>query len=67
MEAREFYDKRITEEPTIGSVQLMEEYAKHILEINFCDGSPRDFERLSIEQLMEIHRKVNLCVSWVNS
>ena len=35
MEARDFYNKRITEEPTIGSVQLMEEYAKHIIEINF--------------------------------
>lgn len=34
MEARDFYDKRINEEPTIGSVQLMEEYAKHITEIN---------------------------------
>jgi len=28
MEAREFYDKRINEEPTIGSVQLMEEFAQ---------------------------------------
>jgi hypothetical protein len=27
MTAREFYDKRINEDPTIGSVQLMEEYA----------------------------------------
>ena len=35
MEARDFYDKRIKEDSTIGSVQLMEEYAKHIIEINF--------------------------------
>lgn len=45
MEAREFYNKRIKEESAIGSVQLMEEYAKHIIEINFCDGSPIDFEK----------------------
>jgi len=41
MEAREFYNKRIKEEPTIGSVQLMEEYAKHIIEINFCELLPK--------------------------
>ena len=67
MEARDFYDKRIKEEPSIGSVQLMEEYAKHIIEINFCDGSPIDFEKLSVEQLKNIHNNVNKCVDWVNS
>jgi hypothetical protein len=67
MEARDFYDKRIKEEPTIGSVQLMEEYAKHIIEINFCDGSPIDFEKLSVDQLKKIHNNVNKCVDWVNS
>lgn len=67
MKARDFYDKRIKEEPTIGSVQLMEEYAKHIIEINFCDGSPIDFEKLSVEQLRKIHSNVNKCVDWVNS
>lgn len=67
MKARDFYDKRIKEEPTIGSVQLMEEYAKHIIEINFCDGSPIDFENLSVEQLRKIHSNVNKCVDWVNS
>ena len=36
MEVREFYKKRIKEEPTIGSVQLMEEYAKHILKLIFA-------------------------------
>jgi len=30
MEARDFYNKRIKEDSTLGSVQLMEEYAKHI-------------------------------------
>ena len=67
MEARDFYEKRIKEEPTIGSVQLMEEYAKHIIEINFCDGSPIDFEKLSVDQLKKIHNNVNKCVDWVNS
>jgi hypothetical protein len=67
MEAREFYDKRINEEPTIGSVQLMEEYAKHIIEINFCDGSPIEFNKLSVEQLKTIHKNINKCVDWVNS
>jgi len=66
MEARDFYDKRIIEEPTIGSVQLMEEFAKHIIEINFCDGSPIDFEKLSVDQLKKIHNNVNKCVDWVN-
>jgi len=67
MTAKEFYNKRIKEEPTIGSVQLMEEYAKHIIEINFCDGSPIDFEKASIEQLKNIHNNVGKCVDWVNS
>lgn len=67
MEARDFYDKRIKEEPNIGIVQLMEEYAKHILEINFCDGSPIDFEKLTFDQLKKIHNNVNKCVDWVNS
>ena len=67
MEAKEFYNKRIKEEPTIGSVQLMEEYAKHIIEINFCDGSPIDFEKITVEQLKSIHGTVTKCVDWVNS
>jgi len=50
MEAREFYNKRIKEEPTIGSVQLMEEYAKHIIEINFCDGSLIDFDNMTKDE-----------------
>lgn len=67
MEARDFYNKRIKEEPTIGSVKLMEEYAKHIIEINFCDGSPIEFEKVSLEQLKRIHDNVSKCVDWVNS
>ena len=65
--AREFCHKRVREDPTICSVQLMEEYAKHIIEINFCDGSPIEFEKLSVEQLRNIHANVNKCVDWVNS
>lgn len=67
MEAIDFYNKRIKEEPTIGSVQLMEEYAKHIIEINFCDGSSDDFDKLSIDELKKIHKNINLCVDWVNA
>lgn len=66
MIAREFYDKRINEDPTIGSVQLMDEFAKHIIEINFCDGSPVDFDNLTMAQMKQIHKNINLCVDWVN-
>ena len=45
----------------------MEEYTKHIIEINFCDGSPIDFEKVSVEQLKKIHDNVSKCVDWVNS
>lgn len=67
MEAREFYNKRLEEDSTLGTIQLMEEYSKHIIEINFCDGSPMSFSKLTIEQLEKIHKNVNLCVDWVNS
>lgn len=67
MEAREFYDKRLSEDSSIGTVQLMEEYAKHIIEINFCDGSDTDFNNLTLSQLQNVHNNVNLCVNWVNS
>lgn len=67
MEARQFYDKRLNEEPTIGSVQLMEEYAKHIIEINFCDGAPLDFEDMTVAQLKNTYRNINMCVDWVNT
>ena len=67
MEARDFYDKRIKEDPSIGSVKLMEEYAKHIIEINFCDGSPIDFDELSIKDLKKVQGNINLMIDWVNS
>ena len=67
MEVKEFYNKRLNEDPTIGSVQLMEEYAKHIIEINFCDGTPSDFEKLTIDDLKKMNKNINLCIEWVNS
>lgn len=67
MEAREFYDKRLKEDYSLDSVQLMEEYAKHVIEINFCDGSPRDFDDMTTAQLKELNHNVNLCVEWVNT
>ena len=67
MDAKTFYNKRIEEDNTIGSVQLMEEYAKHIIEINFCDGSPSDFEDLTTKELKRVNQKINTLVDWVNS
>ena len=67
MEASDFYTKRTKEDPTIGSVQLMEEFAKHIIEINFCYGSPIDFKEMSVQQMEKIHTNINKCVDWVNS
>ena len=67
MEAREFYDKRINEDPEIGSVQLMDEYAKHVIEINFFDGLPTDFDEVTTGQFKKMHKNINLCVDWVNS
>lgn len=67
MQAREFYDKMLKEHSTIGSVQLMEEYAKHIIEINFCDGSPTDFDKMTVAQLKKMHGNVDKCVDCVNT
>ena len=67
MEAQDFYEKRVKENPEIETPQLMEEYAKHIIEINFCDGSPIEFNEMSIEQLKTAQRRINQCVEWANS
>ena len=40
---------------------------KFIIEINFCDGTSSDFEKLTIDDLKKIHKNINLCVDWVNS
>jgi hypothetical protein len=66
MEAIDFYDKMLTEKPALNIIKLMEKYAKHVIEINFCDGSPSDFERLTIAELKRIHKNINMCVDWVN-
>ena len=67
MEAKDFYFKRIEEDPTIGSIQLMDEYAKHVIEINLCTGQPSEFHKLTIADLKETNRVINLMVDYVNS
>ena len=66
MEAKEFYRKRLEEDPTIGSVQLMEEYAKYIIQDNFCDGSPIVFGECTLEQIEQMHETINRLIGWVN-
>jgi len=66
MDARDYYNKRIKEEPTIGSVQLMEEYAKHIIEINFCTGKPISLNENTIKDLKKTNQVINLLIDWVN-
>ncbi len=67
MDARDFYNKRIEEDPTIGSVQLMDEYAKHVIEINLCTGKPSEFHKLTIADLRETNQVINFLVDYVNS
>jgi len=67
MDARNFYNKRLEEDNTIGSVQLMEEYAKHVIEINLCIGNPIEFSKNTIADLKNTNQVVNLLVDWVNS
>ena len=50
-----------------SAIHFAEGYAKHVIEIMFCDGSPIDFDQLTIEQLKNIHNNINICVDWVNS
>ena len=66
MDARDFYNKRLKEEPTIGSVQLMDEYAKHVIEINLCTGVPSEFHKNTIADLKNTNQVINLLVDWVN-
>ena len=67
MEAREFYDKRIKENPEIGSIQLMEEYAKHIIEINFWDVKVGDEGELTPHDYKMAQRRIRQCMRWANS
>lgn len=67
MTAKDFYNKRLEEDNTIGSVQLMEEYAKDIISINFCDGAPTEFEKCTVNELRTTQDKVVELIDWVNS
>ena len=76
MEAVEFYDKNLEKynllnliDPATAKqvINIMEEFAKHIIEINFCDGSSSDFEKVTVAEFKKIHKNINLCVDWVNS
>jgi hypothetical protein len=67
MEAREFYNKRIKEDSSIGSVQLMEEYAKHLIEINLYNGSSVYFKETSISELEIMFLSVNKLIDYCNS
>lgn len=66
MEAKDFYNKRIKEEPAISNIQLMEEYAKHIIKINFCDGFYKDLNELTDQQTEKLYKNIKLCTEWAN-
>jgi len=67
MNAKDFYNKRIKENPSIEIVQLMDEFAKHVIEINLCTGKPSEFYKLTIADLQETNQVINLMVEYVNS
>ena len=67
MTSRQFYDKRLSEDNTIGSVQLMEEYAKYIVKLNFYDNTPVDFEECKINDLEVLHKKTGKLLKWADS
>ena len=67
MTAKEFYDKRLEEDSTIGSVQLMNEYARHIAEnavdemrtrvdVNVLDAWDRGYNAGIIEAMKILSR-----------
>ena len=66
MYAEVFYTQKLKEDPTLTTVELMDMYAKSIIEDNFCDGSPIDFDECTIKQLKAIQERVNKLVEWVN-
>ena len=67
MTAIYFYNKEIKENPTIGSVELMEMYAKQIIIKNFANGTPSNFEELTVKDLRESNSKINELIDWCNS
>ena len=66
MTSKDFYNKELKEDETIGSVELMEKYAKHVIEMNFCNGSPIEFSELTVNDLKIMNDKVNYLVDWCN-
>ena len=67
MTARQFYDEKIKMDNTIGSVQLMEEFAKHVMSDKLCKGTPIDFDENKISDLKQINKAVNELCDYVNS
>ena len=67
MEAQDFYEKRVKENPEIDTPQLMEEYAKHIIEINFFDVNFVDDGELSLHDYKVAQRRIRQCMKWANS
>ena len=67
MKSKEFLTKTLSEDPTMHTAKMMEKYAKHIIDVNFCDGSPIDFKSMTIEQLERTHEKISALVEWVNT
>ena len=82
MTAKEFLQKQMTDKqfnlkldweikkkPTNHEYihMLMEEYAKHVIELNLCTGAPIEFRDNTIKNLKETNQAVNILVEWVNS
>ena len=67
MEAQDFYEKRVKENPEIETPQLMEEYAKHIIEINFGDVKVGDEGELTLHDYRLAQRRIRQCMRWANS
>ena len=67
MEAQDFYEKRVKENPEIETPQLMEEYAKHIIEINFGDVKVGDEGELTPHDYKLAQRRIRQCMRWANS
>ena len=67
MEAQDFYERKVKENPEIETPKLMEEYAKHIIEINFFDVNFVDDGELSPYDYKLAQRRIRQCMKWANS
>lgn len=47
--------------------EILKSSLRKLLEDNFCDGAPTDFNENTIENLKNYHEKINKLVDWVNS